>query len=293
MKYDKDFNLKFISSNSSFISIESRDTISSVNDSINKAKYIFPLEVKAYNEDTVNYHHIKVYNHIDTINEIGKLKIACNKVENRKISFIYVLHDSTSNSTNIDTTTILNFLNQKAYNQSFIEWKTYGKKTGSTVYVKKVDILDFKSEYALIKPRIDTLTNEDLISNILTQKITDAYLLKINRPQYWSDTHYLIITDIPFNTGSQNIRGYTTTLEQGDLSFVFLNNNTNDYLTNDVHELAHQLTLWHTFKDKDSTPRGWWLSEGTTNNYMDYNNTKKSFYFFQWQKMNSTKFPNP
>ena len=48
---------------------------------------------------------------------------------------------------------------------------------------------------------------------------------------------------------------------------------------NIIHEVMHSLGLEHTFETEHK------FKDGRTDNYMDYDNTKKHTYKWQWEKL--------
>ena len=56
------------------------------------------------------------------------------------------------------------------------------------------------------------------------------------------------------------------------------------------HELMHALGLEHTFEEKDHPNKEHIFREGSTENYMDYNNTKETTFKWQWDILRSSKY---
>ena len=56
------------------------------------------------------------------------------------------------------------------------------------------------------------------------------------------------------------------------------------------HELMHALGLEHTFEEKEHPNKEHIFREGSTQNYMDYNNTKKTTFKWQWDILRSSKY---
>ena len=56
------------------------------------------------------------------------------------------------------------------------------------------------------------------------------------------------------------------------------------------HELMHALGLEHTFEEKEHPNKEYIFREGSTQNYMDYNNTKKTTFKWQWDILRSSKY---
>ncbi|WCC43639.1 hypothetical protein PJW08_00430 (plasmid) [Tenacibaculum finnmarkense] len=54
------------------------------------------------------------------------------------------------------------------------------------------------------------------------------------------------------------------------------------------HEIMHAICLQHTF----NIASGFEILKGKTDNYMDYNNTKKHTYKWQWAKLHKSKYSN-
>ena len=56
------------------------------------------------------------------------------------------------------------------------------------------------------------------------------------------------------------------------------------------HELMHALGLEHTFEEKEHPNKEHIFREGSTQNYMDYNNKKKTTFKWQWDILRSSKY---
>ena len=56
------------------------------------------------------------------------------------------------------------------------------------------------------------------------------------------------------------------------------------------HELMHALGLEHTFEEKEHPNKEHIFREGSTKNYMDYNNKKKTTFKWQWDILRSSKY---
>ena len=56
------------------------------------------------------------------------------------------------------------------------------------------------------------------------------------------------------------------------------------------HELMHALGLEHTFEEKEHPNKKHIFREGSTKNYMDYNNKKKTTFKWQWDILRSSKY---
>ena len=56
------------------------------------------------------------------------------------------------------------------------------------------------------------------------------------------------------------------------------------------HELMHALGLEHTFEEKEHPNKEHIFREGSTKNYMDYNNTKETTFKWQWDILRSSKY---
>ena len=56
------------------------------------------------------------------------------------------------------------------------------------------------------------------------------------------------------------------------------------------HELMHALGLEHTFEEKEHPNKEHIFREGSTENYMDYNNKKKTTFKWQWDILRSSKY---
>ena len=56
------------------------------------------------------------------------------------------------------------------------------------------------------------------------------------------------------------------------------------------HEVMHALGLEHTFEEKEHPNKEHIFREGSTKNYMDYNNKKKTTFKWQWDILRSSKY---
>ena len=56
------------------------------------------------------------------------------------------------------------------------------------------------------------------------------------------------------------------------------------------HELMHALGLEHTFEEKEHPNKEHIFREGSTKNYMDYDNTKETTFKWQWDILRSSKY---
>ena len=52
------------------------------------------------------------------------------------------------------------------------------------------------------------------------------------------------------------------------------------------HEVMHGLGLEHTFEEKEHPNKEHIFRKGSTENYMDYNNTKETTFKWQWRTRN-------
>ena len=56
------------------------------------------------------------------------------------------------------------------------------------------------------------------------------------------------------------------------------------------HELMHALGLEHTFEEKEHPNKEHIFRQGSTKNYMDYNNTKETTFKWQWDILRNSKY---
>ena len=56
------------------------------------------------------------------------------------------------------------------------------------------------------------------------------------------------------------------------------------------HELMHALGLDHTFLENKLPNKKILFDEGSTKNYMDYNNSKETTFKWQWDILRSSKY---
>ena len=82
------------------------------------------------------------------------------------------------------------------------------------------------------------------------------------------------------------------TNDKEEVCVMFLANDiTYLQLDGDIpHELMHALGLEHTFEEKNHPNKEHIFSKGNTKNYMDYNNTKKTTFKWQWDILRSSKY---
>lgn len=117
------------------------------------------------------------------------------------------------------------------------------------------------------------------------------YVGRANNNLNNNDTVILILTNLQCSSvddegRAKYVNGFTLT-GQG-ISVMALGNRDSKPRVEIPHEVMHAICLHHTF-DIDS---GFKIKQGTTNNYMDYENTKKNLYKWQWKKLHEADYTN-
>lgn len=121
---------------------------------------------------------------------------------------------------------------------------------------------------------------------------TNLYnLVRVNNNLDNEDAVLLILTNL--KCSSENTEGTTDyvngfSLTGNGISVMALGNSESKPKVEIPHEVMHAICLHHTF-DSDS---GFEIKQGRTNNYMDYDNTKKGLYKWQWKKLHNANYSN-
>jgi hypothetical protein len=154
---------------------------------------------------------------------------------------------------------LLTFLNEKAYNQAFIQFSTG---------------VQFSSMQLNSLGNVQIDGNGDIIDNDPNEKELYDLLKNAVSPAPGSDDYIVfVINNRDFVKGSNNERTYGFA-NNGNHYVVLLKSGNEEWETV-AHELGHCLKLDHPFKPQYNIPKGY------TNNYMDY--AVKTNMFWQWQ----------
>ena len=78
--------------------------------------------------------------------------------------------------------------------------------------------------------------------------------------------------------------------DKEEVCIMFLANTNKQTEVEIPHELMHALGLEHTFEEKEHPNKELIFSKGSTQNYMDYNNTKKTTFKWQWDILRNSKY---
>jgi hypothetical protein len=186
----------------------------------------------------------------------------------KKYSVIDVTLGTSQNSTQIDPVkyqhNLLTFLNNKAYNQSFIQF-------GDNVQFSRLTIPNLGN--------VQVDAEGDIIESDPNEK--NLYNLLVNATTAASNsgaTDYIIFII--------NNRNYAKRPNGGRVSGFSMNKDvvllkmSNEDWETVVHELGHCLDLKHPFAEYPND-----INEGDTNNYMDYSPKINMFWKWQWDIM--------
>ncbi|MCD8418338.1 hypothetical protein [Tenacibaculum finnmarkense] len=106
-----------------------------------------------------------------------------------------------------------------------------------------------------------------------------------------NETIVLILTNLKcYRMSEDGLPAYTNgfSLTGKGLSVMALGNTKVSPSVEIPHEIMHAICLQHTF----NIASGFEILKGKTDNYMDYNNTKKHTYKWQWAKLHKSKYSN-
>ena len=167
----------------------------------------------------------------------------------------------------------------------------FGKIRQSSIAQKKV------LEMAKNKKNIFTTDTTDQINRsddrtTLMQLLKELYTIQHNAV-IEEDTVYLFLTYLQckgdtIDEGDERVNGTTRKEEKSCLIFT-KNKDADDHFDIDIpHEVMHALGLEHTF-DKAAQHV---FSMGGTDNYMDYKNTAKHTFVWQWRLLHESALTN-
>ncbi|WKS95935.1 hypothetical protein [Riemerella columbina] len=197
---------------------------------------------------------------------IGKVKLYCYPVEEKKLQLIYVKWGK-DNYRNVSDNQIFNFLKTKSMNQlffNFIDKPTY-----------KMDL----SKNEKLGKQLDSL-----LTNYKNTSKEGAELLTLLKQEYQKentiidgeDYFFIINRSVTLPDGGE-LGGFHYTGNEGGVLFKY--KDPADDAT--AHEMGHWLGLEHTWKE--GTPIKIPQSQ-TQNNFMDYNIKRKSWFEYQMKK---------
>jgi hypothetical protein len=191
---------------------------------------------------------------------VGQLTVECKPVVTKNIVFIHVNHGTGFREKNF-VSEGLEFLNKKAFNQIFMEWKESGSF-----------FLDIRADF---NPKPDEIIYaEDILEKVLDLFNKKYKLnLSLSAPYDPGGAYYVFLTDIP------NVQSKAHGISAGGIAWTVPSNycilfNRADYLSL-VHELGHCVGLEHSFEGTSHLPKG------TTKNFMDYTTGANSFFLYQ------------
>ncbi|MRJ11275.1 hypothetical protein EDL98_09335 [Ornithobacterium rhinotracheale] len=198
---------------------------------------------------------------------IGKVKLYCYPVEEKKLQLIYVKWGK-DNYRNVSDNQIFNFLKTKSMNQlffNFIDKPTY-----------KMDL----SKNEKLGKQLDSL-----LTNYKNTSKEGAELLTLLKQEYQKentiidgeDYFFIINRSVTLPDGGE-LGGFHYTGNEGGVLFKY--KDPADDAT--AHEMGHWLGLEHTWKE--GTPIKIPQSQ-TQNNFMDYNIKRKFWFEYQMKKV--------
>ncbi|WP_314269046.1 peptidase [Capnocytophaga sputigena] len=88
----------------------------------------------------------------------------------------------------------------------------------------------------------------------------------------------------------EELLSHTLVNEDEEICTMYLKNLIKDTETEIPHELMHALGLDHTFPENKLPNKKILFDEGSTKNYMDYNNSKETTFKWQWDILRSSKY---
>ncbi|MCQ2975557.1 MAG: hypothetical protein MJ211_12220, partial [Bacteroidales bacterium] len=191
--------------------------------------------------------------------------------------------------TEININKIQSYLNNNSFNQSFVYWNV-------TLCPNDFKNSKIESLISLYKPNLDypSVNNKNKIAEDLINGVTNQYnsgvILDFIKDYFCfeqmnlnNNDYVLFVTDIEPNNGSED-----GIAEQHNPWSVIFKNGINNYSTY-VHEITHCIGFNHTFEEKDSKSfggRGKKVSKNSTENFMDYSDSKIMFWKSDWVDIN-------
>ncbi|MEN7548368.1 hypothetical protein AAG747_10645 [Rapidithrix thailandica] len=114
-----------------------------------------------------------------------------------------------------------------------------------------------------------------------------------NGQQINDNVIYVYLTNLECNepnTTNQEKVNYKNGISKGNVCVLFLGNNENKPYKEVPHEVMHSLGLPHTFPEntEKDVSKDHIFKQTKTDNYMDYNNTAKHTYKWQWQRLHNS-----
>ena len=141
--------------------------------------------------------------------------------------------------------------------------------------------------------KIDSVKQDEQSRINFIRDLNTLHLKRQNRDQ--SNDIHLYLTNIKSSSQKESPTDSEVTIIRSNngatvnlASLMFLGNDAQLMKTpvEIPHEIMHALGLPHTFKDEDTIkPKKHTFKVGATKNYMDYNNTKETTFFWQWQQL--------
>ena len=296
---DTNFVLRFVANNTNIqIQIDNAANLDFSNKNKN-LKENYQIQIKALQTTTNNlYTNSDSVKIVDNKNKVlGRIRVFCKNIEEKKVIFIYVAHTRNAQGVpiypNITENTMLNHLNNKSFNQGHTKWvkdtRTTIKSNGvDSPLVRQVDItnyiatnnITFDDDGMLFTKIIGghsfaTTGNEDVGIDFGTYDWRNSVANEDQIVFYFiTDITLVGSTPTDFTSGATGInKNYCALFHFGDAKTV-------------AHELGHGLGLEHSFLADTDYPNRIIL-KNATNNIMDYGNIpKKIFFLYQIKKIN-------
>jgi hypothetical protein len=190
-------------------------------------------------------------------NVVGKLEVICKPPLIQNLALVYV--DRGRGLPPIDPFMLLDFLNNRSFNQLFVKFR-----------LNHIDTIRVAGMFRLHKTRFS--------SDSILVSLPKLYMNTMKMRRLDSEKKYIFLTDLQISNRLRQALGGLTFF--GDsFSVIF----SGAFFQDVVHEVAHMFSLRHTF---DPELNDLSIPPGQTRNFLDYTRTgRDSFFHYQARKI--------